>query len=269
MNRRWLEMTLIVAVALGLLTGLRSDLADYFAAESWALLQRGDLHGAERALNRSASFGGEPAPLLFHQGVAAYHSGKFAEAQRHFSKALTLASAALQPALQYNLGNSAYRQAEKLAGSDRTSAERQYRQAAQAYEKTLLQEPTATDAKVNLGLTRNRLFALEPASSRNNPSTTGRKPETKAAPADPSAREQASTPKEPMAQRETAKSGAAGTAKAADRPDLAARPGKTRRELSREEAEHMLNEARGREHLSGVLSGKNPTKAENSPEKDW
>jgi len=269
MNRRWLEMTLIVAVTLGLLTGLRIDLANYFAAESWALLQRGDLPGAERALNRSDNFGGEPAPLLFHQGVAAYRSGKFAEAQRHFSKALTQAPPALQPALQFNLGNSAYRQAEKLAGSDRTSAERLYRQAAQAYEKTLLQEPAATDAKVNLGLTQNRLFTLERASSRNNPSPSGRKPEAMTARADPSAREQASAPKEPMAQRETAKSGAASTAKTADRPDPAARPGKTRRELSRAEAEHMLNEARGLEHPTGMLSGKNPTKAENSPEKDW
>ncbi len=269
MNRRWLEMTLIVAAALGLLTALRSDLAEYFAAESWAQLQRGDLPGAERALKRSASFGGEPAPLLFHQGVAAYRSGKFAEAQRHLSKALTLAPPALQPALQYNLGNCAYRQAENLAGNDRTSAERQYRQAAQAYEKTLLQEPTATDAKVNLGLTRNRLFALERASSRNAPSPSGRKPDAMTAPADPSARDRAIASKERMASHTAAKSGTASTAKAADQPDPAARHGKTRRELSREEAEHMLNEARGREHPSGVLSGKNPTKAENSPEKDW
>jgi tetratricopeptide (TPR) repeat protein len=269
MNRRWLELTLIVAASLGLLTGLRIDLADYFAAESWTQLQRGDLLGAERALNRSASFGGEPVPLMFHQGVAAYRTGKFAEAQRHFSKALTLAPPALQPALQFNLGNSIYRQAEKLADSDRTSAERLYLQAAQAYEKTLLQEPTATDAKANLGLTRNRLFALERASLRNTPSAKGHKPEAKTAPDNPSTREQASAPKEPMAQRETAKSGTASSAKTADRPDPAARHGKTRRELSREEAEHMLNEARGREHPSGVLSGKNPTKAENSPERDW
>jgi tetratricopeptide (TPR) repeat protein len=269
MNRRWLEMTLIVAAALGLLTGLRIDLADYFAAESWSLMLRRDLPGAERALNRSYDFGGERAPLLFHHGIAAYRSGKFAEAQRHFTKALTLAPPALQPALQFNLGNSAYRQAENLAGSDRTSAERLYRQAAQAYEKTLLQEPTATDAKVNLGLTRKHLFALEQKSSRNNPSATDRNLETKTPPADSSTHERTNATKEPMAQSKTAKSGAASNAKNADRPDPAARPGKSRRELSRQDAERMLNEARGREHPSGVLSGKNPEKSDNSPDKDW
>lgn len=269
MNRRWLEMSLIVAAALGLLTGLRIDLADYFAAASWKQLQRGDLPGAERALNRSAGFGGMPVPLLFHQGVAAYHNGKFPEAQRHFTRALSLAPPALRPALQFNLGNSIYRQAEKLADSDRTSAAQLYRQAAQAYEETLLQEPAASDAKANLGLTRNRLFTLERAASGSEPDATRHKTEAGTAPTDPSARKQASATKEPMAQRETAKSGTASTAKAADRPDPAALHGKTRRELSREEAELMLNEARGREHPSGILSDKNPTKAEYSPEKDW
>ncbi len=263
MNRRWIETLLFLCALAGVLAALRLDLADLFAAQGMARLQVGDTTGAERAIQRSVALGGDAAPLTYNLGVALYRAGKFAEARKQFAHALTQARPKLMPNLHYNLGNSAYRQAERHAAADRTRAERLFQEAIGAYENTLTLAPETSEARANLGLTRTRLAMLERADAQNR----DKKPH--ATPSETPASEQAKSTAERARDRQVAKEGSANAAHKAAGADPSAVAGKTRRDLSRHDAERMLNEARGRENLSGMLSGKTRDKAPLQPEKDW
>ncbi len=257
MNRRWIEILLILCALAGLLAALRLDLAELFAAQGMTRLQAGDTSGAARAIQRSVALGGDPAPLGYNLGVALYRAGKFAEAQRQFALALAQARPNLTANLHYNLGNSAYRQAERRAAADRTGAERLFQQAIAAYESTLTLAPTAAEARANLGLARTQLATLARADAQNR----DKQPHTSQAPS--------KAPAERERDRQATKKGAANATRQAASADPTATAGKTRRDLSRHDAERMLSEARGREKLSGMLSGKIRDKAPQQPEKDW
>jgi tetratricopeptide (TPR) repeat protein len=264
MMRRSIEMLLALLILAGLALALRQDLADLALSQGQARLRAGDLGGAAAAFARAAALGRDAAPLAYNLGVSLYRKGEYLRARDQFSAALATAGPELAAAIRYNRGNSQFRQGERLAGSDREAARAFFREAVADYGKALSLEPGAVDAGANLGLARERLAALgsEPARAGSRRDAGAERPGKSEAGSGKGQRAETT-----QAQPATGQA-AASRARAAARTDAVASPGKTRRDLTRQEAERLLNEARGREKPAGMPHGDHAGQSA-KPDRDW
>lgn len=270
MKRRLIRAVLTACLLLGLGLAVRHDLARLFEQQGRARAEAADLAGAESAFRRAAWLGGDAAVLAFDLGIGLYRNGDFTQARQQFAAALATSAPDRVAAAHYNRGNSLFRKAEQLAAGDRPAAAEMFQAAVADYRAALALSPGAADAETNLGLAVARLATLEgdpPKTKR--PAPTGAEnpiiPNSVAGHRDQDGHGQAdtrhaSTPRRPA----TAQAPGSGGADAAT-----ASAGNARRELTTDEAERLLNEARGRETLAGKPHDgrQNPPLAK--PEKDW
>ena len=254
-------MVVILLALAALVISARRDLSHLAIDQGAARLQAGDVPGAEVAFHRAIALGSDAAPLAYNLGVGLYRVGAFAKAGSQFATTLATAGPALAAVSHYNRGNCLYREAERLAADDRDAARRFLQEAIADYGQALALAPGAGDAGSNLSLARSRLAALGsgPAQTGGQPGAgQGQKGRTGAG-AKAGSRQTANA--SPQA--------AAGAAQQAERADPAASAGKTRRDLTRQEAERLLNDARGRERPTGMLHGGGRNEQMAKPEKDW
>lgn len=269
MMRRLMHAAVILLALVGLSLSLRHDLADLALRQGNSRLLAGDLAGAEAAFRRAVALGSEAAPLAYNLGVSHYRRGEFAQAQRQFAAALATAGPALRGAIHYNLGNCGYRQGERLAASDRRAAGEMLRQAVADYGEALIQTPGAPDARSNLMLARTRLTALAGGRARDGNKRGGVAEQPRSPGGAAGKGPAAGTPQagaQPASSRQKA---AAGTREKSGGADAPADSGKSRRELTRNEVERLLNEARGREKPTGMPHGGKQNRPLAKPEKDW
>lgn len=266
MKRRVGEAIVMLLILGGLVMALRQDLMNLALNQGKTRLLAGDVTGAETAFRRAAALGGDAAPLVYNVGVGMYRKGEFQQAQRMFSVTLATAGAGLQAATLYNRGNCLFRQGEQLAVRDQEAARTKFQEAIADYGKALSLSPGAADIGGNLARARARLARLANGNARV-PDTARTKhvksPEGAASP-DSNAgtgHSPAPAPNQQMADGSAAQ-GASGT----ESPTTA---GKPRRELTWNEAERLLNEARGREKLAGPPHAGNPNEPLAKPDKDW
>ena len=261
---------LVMLIALAALAlALRQDLSAYALQRGEARLLAGDVPGAEAAFRMAVTLGGDPALPAYNLGVGLYGKGAYSQAQRQFTGALASAGPGLAAAAHYNRGNSLFRQAERLAASDRQTAGRLFQAAVADYHKALALAPGAVDVGGNLELAQARLVALG-----NTPGQDAGNRKTGEGAAKPSATEtgtgQQTGARETSVQPGSSRQKAAGSSAArSESPEGEASSGKSRRDLTRTEAERLLNEARGREKLAGMPHGGNPNRPQAKPDKDW
>ena len=233
---------------------LRHDLIEWNLRQGDVRLRAGDAAGAAAALRQANLLGATAAPLAFNLGVSRYRKGDYANAREYFSTALSTASPRLAAAIHFNLGNSAFRQAETVAGRDQPAANRLFRIAMADYARALALAPEDADALNNRSLAQIRLEALTP--------------KTVAA-----ADRQAGRERNGVGRGERKPSGDSQAGSLPGKPDTGKEnilaPGKTRRDVSMTEAERLLNEARGRERPAMPLLGESSNGSAARPDKDW
>ncbi len=258
---------LIVLLLAGLSLLLRQDLQNLALYQGSARLQTGDEAGAEAAYRRAAALGAANAPLTYNLGVNLYRKGDYPRAGELFAAALATARPDLTVAVRYNLGNSEFRQAERLSVDHPEAARRLMRQAIADYGLALAQTPNASDVVANLGLAQARLAALGEGTGGER--GQGKKmPAARANPAGQPAAGGGARTKTGQT-RPTAGSSAKADAHEAAQADKTASSGKPRPELTPSQAERLLNEARGREKPTGLLHADTQNGALAKPDKDW
>ena len=271
--RRHLVTVLIAVVflaGLGLL--LRHDLALRAWRQGQERLRAGDYGAALTFLSRAGKVSPDAMPIAFDTGVALYRLGEFHKAQERFAAAAAADDPALRSAALYNLGNCAYRRGEKTEAGDREGARRLFREAARQYLGALAVAPAASDASHNLSVVSTRLAELAGGASRgadSGPARSGERRGAEVSAKSASQGEQAPRAGEESAGRpkESGKETALGSLE--ERSGASAQAGKGGRTLSRDEAERLLDEARGREALTAAAPGPGRAGRLARPDKDW
>lgn len=236
----WRNAVILLVSVVGLGLALRQDLANFAR----------DRHVLAHAL-----------------GVASYRQGRFDAAENYFSTASAAGRPDLAAAAHFNRGNARYRRAQQMAAEQRAHAVQEMRAAAADFEQALQLEADAVDARENLHRARNwimqwapdapgkeetaRPAGEQPAQSSNH----GRPANEKLTDAGPTV----SSPR-PLSGKMTT------LGDVSDKGDPNWKPG---RELTPEEAERLLSEARHREKILGLPDTDSRHAGRESPEKDW
>jgi Ca-activated chloride channel family protein len=97
--------------------------------------------------------------LHFNAGAAAYRSGQFDQAAKHFGDTLNSPDLNLQEQAYYNLGNTLYHLGEQNSDSEKKSES--WEQSLKKYESSLKLNPQDQDAKFNYEFVKKRLEELK------------------------------------------------------------------------------------------------------------
>jgi tetratricopeptide (TPR) repeat protein len=253
----------LALLALALLAlALRHDLIELALRQGAARLQTGEVAGAGKAIGNVATLGGDAAPLAYNLGDHLYRQNQYAEARKRYAEALTTAAPALAADLHFNLGNTAYREAAALAAQNPAAASGGYRQAIAEYDQALALRP-ATDAGANRALARAQATLLADRLARDAARQKADNPPPPNADTNgkPNGRRAGSRPNDKNAANQYTRQ-----AKPAEDPTTR---GKTRHAVTPQQAERLLNEARGREKLAGLPSRHPAPGKLATPEMDW
>jgi tetratricopeptide (TPR) repeat protein len=265
-------MALITLLALtGLAVTMRHDLVLLAWRQGNDRLRAGDYRGALSALHRAAAGMPHVLPLAFNAGVAHYRLGEYQEARSRFAAAAASADPALRGAARYNLGNCAFRQGERLVVTCRPAAMRLFQEAVREYEQALAITPSAVDASHNLAVVRIRLAGLaggEDRDSRSGAAQSGDRAGNDTARSGIQDEEALREGESSVGRRTEHDKETAGRSPG-DKSDSPAQSDKALPKLTRDEAERLLNEARGREALSAAPTAKEGRGRLARPEKDW
>ncbi len=116
---------------------------------------RGKFDAALELYDQAAVDAPESAEIYFNKGTVYFRKGDLARAREMFEKAgLKTRSLALEARSQYNLGNCAYKEAEKQADSDLGKCLRQMATAITHFQKALKLDPGLLDAAHNIEIVR-------------------------------------------------------------------------------------------------------------------
>ncbi|HMC27158.1 MAG TPA: VWA domain-containing protein [Verrucomicrobiae bacterium] len=137
------------------------------ASASKALKEYGS-HKFERALHQYQDLlenAPNDARLNFNAGDAAFESGFYDKALKHFNSSLATEDLQLQERSFYNLGNAHYRIGEQEKEPPQKQAD--WEQAVTSYESALKLNPNDADAKYNLDLVKKKLEELKQQQQQN------------------------------------------------------------------------------------------------------
>lgn len=268
MSRRWKHALLVFAGVAAFLLLLRLDLADYFAWQGNALLRDGNASAAQRAFQQSIALGNHREELILGHATSLYRLGRFDQAQREFERALNAKAPHLLAAAHYNRANTLFRLAEQAAPQTPSAAGELWQAAVADYLAALAIDPQAVDARSNLDVARERIARLARASDGSRKKTS----ETSST-ADADKSSNSDTPSKPEQSGHTDESGVPAKP---DRHDTASSSsdtndaqGKPRHQMSRTEAERLLNDARRRDVLYGPPSPSSVPGKSTTAGKDW
>jgi tetratricopeptide (TPR) repeat protein len=285
--RRLLSVLLLILVMAGLAATWRHDLAVSRQRQGRELLAAGDPRGALELLRRAERGGLDSAELAFDAGMALYRLGAFPLARERFARASGAAEPGLRAAALYNLGNCAFRLGEKERGGDhprggvrlKEGGEQQQggvdrqgllQEAARRYGEVLALAPAA-DARHNLAVVRSRLAGppgAPPAAPSGEAKPGNESAASGAAPKGNQGAEGNGGSQASREQRGETPREAAGRPQHS-LPDAPGRAGKGPSELTKDAAERLLNEARGREANSGPLASQRERGRQARPDRDW
>jgi tetratricopeptide (TPR) repeat protein len=242
MRPRLPAVLLLLTLLAGLYPVLRHDLYHFAWRQGREALSRCDNERGLRAFGWAERLRGGDLLLAYDVGVALYRRGEYAKALARFSEASTAVDPGLKEAALYNAGNAAVKEAERKGG-DAAGAAALLRQAESNYLQALELNQRAADAKRNLELVRARLAGLA-AGKGDAPGREARggsaAPQAKSVERQGGARGKDQGEKSRGSQRGT-------------ESEQAAQHGTRAAEMSREDAERLLAEERGRETLAPQL----------------
>ena len=118
-------------------------------------LERGEADEALESYERASVDAPESPVIAFNMGNAHFRKGEWRAAREYFQKAaLRSRDLSLEARAWYNLGNTAFRQAERQEDSDLEKSLEHYEEAVRFYETALEKDPELQDAAFNLEVTR-------------------------------------------------------------------------------------------------------------------
>lgn len=259
---RWLFASL---GAFALFGALWLDTIGWAGRRGEAALRAGDVPAAMASLAWASRLGVGDAVQAYNLGVGFYRMGDFARAERQFSAALATAGPGLAQAARFNRGNARYRLAEGGSAGDREARGRWYGGAMADYSAVLAGYPEAADARVNLDAARRRYAVLMAATAKGK----AQQADAHGAAGNPSPVSGRQTGDKRETRQAEGKSGQTNRSRQGEAPRDASGQGESRRDLTRAEAERLLNDARGRERLAGPLHAGGRAERLAGPEKDW
>jgi Ca-activated chloride channel homolog len=129
------------------------------SASAWRQLSEGQYEDARKEYERLLEKKPEDPRLHYNAGIAAYQAGKFPDAARHFSSALSAEDLELQERAFYNLGNSLFRLGESAPQPDQKIEA--WESAIQQFANAVKLDPKDADAKFNHDLVKKKLEELQ------------------------------------------------------------------------------------------------------------
>jgi len=133
----------------------RADSARERVAEGNRAFAGGDYEGALSAYDEASVAAPESPRIEFDRGAALYKQGDFAKASEAFEKsALRTRDLALEARCHYNLGNCAFREAERQKDSDLKKALAALEKSVRHYREAIERDPTLADAAHNIEVAR-------------------------------------------------------------------------------------------------------------------
>jgi tetratricopeptide (TPR) repeat protein len=136
----------------------RPALANGLTADQ--LFHQGRLDEAGKKYRQALAGDPDNPALHYNLGDVLYQQKQYARAAAEFEKGLASDDLTLQAKSYFNLGDSHFQMAA-AAGGKLDSAEKEYRQAIQAYEASLALNPDDADARANLELARKKLQQIQ------------------------------------------------------------------------------------------------------------
>ncbi len=259
-------VSLLVFLA-GLGMAFRHDMGNLAWRQVRQSLIAGDPAEAERVQRGAMLMDGDRARLAIAIGVGWYRQQRFDEAERQFAVSTTSARPELVSAAHFNRGDSYFRRAEQVAETDAGAARLLLRAATADFEKVLSLEPNAGDAISNLRLSQERLARLETAATPPASRSMDHSYQNSSRAASGSSRTQEGLGRQRG--RGDPNSAARTNASSKDNTEAHEALGRSHRDLTRDEAERLLDESRGREGISGSIVGDRRRTGREAPEKDW
>lgn len=230
-----------------------------------AALRAGDVQTAMTSLGLASRLGGDDPIRTYNLGVGFYRMGDFAQAERQFSAALAKATPGLALAARFNRGNARYRLAEAGSAGYGASAAMWYGGAMADYSEVLARYPEAVDARANLDAARRRYIALVASTAKEKT----QREDALAAAGHPSPAMGRQIGDKRETKQVEGKSGQTNRSRQGGAPRDGSGQGESRRDLTRAEAERLLNDARRRERPAGLLHAGGRADRLEGPEKDW
>lgn len=234
--------------------GFLVDLGNRNAAEADRRFRRGDMPGAI-ARWKSGSFFAPNGVVAYNCGVAYCRMGNYSAAETRFRAASGSGDGNVRQKSLYNLGSM---QLQRALASEKAQASRFLNNAVKHLEESSRLNPGDADAFHNLAIARNELASLRAAVSG--------KPHAPE-PAQASHLENGKKESEKQ-KREKILSGPSGKPGETSQSDNGG--GKRRQvAMTRDQAQRMLNDAKGREALRSAIVRDQKNLLRASPEKDW
>ncbi|GAM10020.1 tetratricopeptide repeat protein [Geobacter sp. OR-1] len=252
--RRFARLFLLIAAVMTILP-FRFDLSRYRMERGYQSYQRGDMDGALA----NWSLLGDRNDAAFNRGTALFRKGETDRAIQEFRGAVRSNDPALRQRALYNLGTVLLTSSAKKTVQLPEKVQRDLEEATSVLENALRLDPSDAAARQNEAIARSalaevrRLLAAKGQGERikTDGSRSGRQDDR----SDTNRKgEQSDKPGRP--------------GKATNEGDT---KGKSRQapDMTREQADRLLNDARGRETLrSAISAGSKPSKP-TPPEKDW
>ena len=132
-----------------------------------AAYDKGQYAQAQRDYAQSLKSDPTSSQLQFNLGAAAYRAHDFAAAAEAFSNALKTRDIPQQQSAYYNLGNALFRQGEKAQATDPQLTMKTWQQSLGAYDTALQLQPGDPDAKFNRDVVQRRLDELKRQQQQN------------------------------------------------------------------------------------------------------
>ena len=252
---RMIKIPLLLVCIVLIPFALRYDLSTWQMNKAYTLFKQGDL---EEALSAWSTAGNRP-DAVYNRGVAHVRKGESERAVQEFGEAVKSRDPALRQRGFYNLGTLLLRTGIKAAASDRERARRELVAAAEYLRAALLLNREDPDARYNEAVARKSLAEL------TNLISPGRQG-GKNIPESPPAGSLGDQPLGGKRGTQTDKSG-----KSEGTPDKEEGQGKSHPVslMTNDDANRLLNEARGREALHSTTAVSPKPGTMTLPEKDW
>ncbi|MDD2732472.1 MAG: hypothetical protein PHF56_00910 [Desulfuromonadaceae bacterium] len=246
-----IAVPLIYVVALLLLIwSVSSDLSYWRLQSGYAAFQRGDLDGAFSAWSSA----GNQQEAVYNRAVIQARKGRGDSAAQLFIESAAGTDPAIRQRSLYNHGTLLLQQGMGVMAVNQEKARESFALADIQLSAAVTLDPRDSDALHNAEVARDSLAQVNAliAAKRGDQKKVPEQPET----AKKSAEKGKQTDKPGKAGAETDSGEGKGKARSAP-------------ELSRSDAERLLNDARGREALRSATAARTKTGAVSPPEKEW
>ncbi len=149
---------IVAAAAIFLLIGAAASFAESprsLVKKGNRSLEKGELDKALEYYERASVDAPESPIVALDRGLAYLKREQYASAREHFEKAaLKSDDLGLEAMAWYNIGNTAFKQAERQEDSDLEKALEHYKEAVGFYQTALEKDPALSDAAFNLEIAR-------------------------------------------------------------------------------------------------------------------